>query len=72
MTMYRSNEFRPSYGKLNELHAFVPPDTPYMACTATATKDVYEEVVATLQISGCVKVCCVKVCCVARPTKHFL
>ena len=38
------------------MHAFVPPGTPYMACTATATRDVYEEVVTALEMSGCVKV----------------
>ena len=53
----RSIGFRPSYGRLQELHAFVPPNTPYMACTATVTRDLYKEVIEILEITDCVKIC---------------
>ena len=54
--MYRSKDFRPSYGRLHEIRAFVPPGTPYVACTATATRHVFQEVVSSLEMSGCVRV----------------
>ena len=34
----------------------VPPGTPMMACTATASKSVKEEVIDSLEMSGCVEV----------------
>ncbi len=51
--IYRSKDFRPSYRRLRELHAFVPQGTPYMACTATATRDVH---IKLLEMSDCVNV----------------
>ena len=42
---------------LQELHAFVPPGTPYMAHTGTATRDLYKEVIETVEMTDCVKIC---------------
>lgn len=52
----RSKEFRPSYGHLQEIRAFIPPATPYMACTATATRDVYKEVILALEMRDSIKI----------------
>ena len=38
------------------MRALVPPDTPYMACTATATRSVHKEVVSILEMEGCIQV----------------
>ena len=54
--IFRSKEFRSEYGKLHELRALVPRGTPYVACTATATHSIKEEVIAHLEMSGCGKV----------------
>ena len=50
----RSKDFRPSFSRLAEVRSLIPPGTPCMACTATATKSVREEVVRSLEMSGCV------------------
>ena len=34
----RSHEFRPCYGRIHEIKAFLPKDTPFFACTATAMR----------------------------------
>ena len=34
----------------------MPPGTPLMACTATATRSIHQEVVLSLEITNCVKV----------------
>ena len=52
----RSKEFRPAYGRLAELRALVPAHTPFMACTATATKSDKAEVLENLEMRGCVEV----------------
>lgn len=52
----RSKDFRPAYSCLAELRAFVPPGTPLMACTATATKSIHQEVVSSLEMTDYVKV----------------
>lgn len=39
-----------------EIRALVPYGTPYMACTATATRSVHEEVIRSLEMSGCVRI----------------
>ena len=36
--------FRPAYARLHELRALVPPGTPMLAATATATKEVRKDV----------------------------
>ena len=36
--------------------ALVPPGTPLMACTATASRSVKQEVMVSLEMSGCVQV----------------
>ena len=48
--IYRSKDFRPSYGRLAELRAIVPPGTPFMACTATATTHVRKELLSSLEM----------------------
>ena len=52
-SLFRSQDFRSSYGRLHEIRALVPPNTPYMACTATATKSVKQEVIDNLEMKGC-------------------
>lgn len=52
----RSNDFRPAYKRLSEIRALVPPCVPLMACTATATRSVREEIVSTLEMSDPVTV----------------
>ena len=54
--IFRSRDFRPSYARLAEVCAFIPPNTPFMACTATVTKSVYEEIISILDMDGCVRV----------------
>lgn len=49
--MFRSKELRPSYGSLASLRAIVPPGTPFMACTATATTRVRREVLSSLEMA---------------------
>ena len=50
-------EFRPAYGRLHELRALFSPGIPYMACTATATRSIRQEVLASLDMKGCEFVC---------------
>ena len=52
-----SRFFRPSYGRLGEIRALVPSGTPWLACTATATHVVREDVCRILDISGCNVIC---------------
>ena len=52
----RSKEFRPSFGHIAEIRAPVPPGTPYMALTATATKSVHSEVMQCLEMEKCVQI----------------
>lgn len=49
----RSKDFRTAYGRLHELRAIVPERTPYLACTATATKSIREEVMKSLDMYDC-------------------
>ena len=51
---YRSKDFRPSFARLAEVRSLIPPGIPCMACTATATKSVREEVIQSLEMSTCV------------------
>ena len=53
----RSHEFRPCYGRIHEIKAFLPKDTPFFACTATATQSVRKEVVQSLEMVDCVFIC---------------
>lgn len=50
---FRSKNFRSAYGRLHDIWALVPPNTPYLACTTTATKSVIREVIDSLEMSGC-------------------
>ena len=52
----RSQDLRPAYSRLAEIRALVPPATPYMACTATATQNIVKEVVSVLEMSNHVMV----------------
>ena len=44
------------FGRLAEIRAFVPPHTPLMACTATASKSVKKEIIDSLEMTGCAEV----------------
>ena len=50
---YRSKDFHPAYGRLHEIRALVPQGTPFLACTATATRSIREEVLKSLEMVGC-------------------
>ena len=52
----KSEEFWPSFGHIAEIRALVPPGTPYMTLTATATKNVSNEVMKLLEIDECVEI----------------
>ena len=54
--LYRSNAFRPIYGRIHELRAFIPSGTPFLALTATATSSVKLEVIEKLDMTGCANV----------------
>ena len=51
--IFRSRDFRPAYGWLREIRALVPQGTPYLACTATVTRSIQEEVLNSLEMVGC-------------------
>lgn len=57
LLLIRSKDFRPAYSRLAELRALVPGHTPFMACTATATKSDKAEVLDSLEMTGCTEVC---------------
>ena len=50
---FRSKDFRPSFGQLTEIRTIVLSGTPYMACTATASRSVRIEKLETM---GCVHI----------------
>ena len=41
------------YGRLHELRALVPHNTPYVACTATAIRSIKKEVISSLEMCAC-------------------
>ena len=51
--IFRSRDFCPAYGRLHEIRALVPQGTPYLACTATVTRSIRQEVVNSLEMVGC-------------------
>ena len=53
---FSSKDFRPSFGQLAEIRALVPPGTPYMACTATASRSVRIDIIEKLEMMGCVHI----------------
>ena len=53
----RSKDFRPAFTELAGIRALVPPNTPLIACTATATPSIRKEVVSTLEMIEYVTVC---------------
>ena len=52
----RSKEVRSKYGQLHELRVLVPHGTPYVACTASATRSIKEEVISNLEMYACATV----------------
>lgn len=52
----RSKDFRPCFARLAEIRSLIPVGTPCMACTATATRSVREEVIVSLEMDGCVTI----------------
>ena len=48
----RSPKFRPSFARLHELRALVPPGAPMIALTATVTSEI-RAVITRLDIKGC-------------------
>ena len=48
-----SKDFRPSYGRLHEFRALLLSGIPFIACTATATRSIRQEVVSNLNMGGC-------------------
>ena len=52
----RSKDFRPSFSRLAEVRSLIPASTPCMACTATATRSVREEIIKSLEMEGCVTI----------------
>ena len=52
----RSKDFRPTFGRLAEVRALVPPCTPLMACTATASKSVKKDIIDSLEMSEYIEV----------------
>ena len=49
----RSPKFRPSFARLHELRALVPPGTSMIALTATVTSETRADVITRLDIKGC-------------------
>lgn len=49
----RSADFRPCYGRINELRAFLPAGLPMLASTATVTDVMRQEVIEKLEMEGC-------------------
>ena len=54
--LYRSKDFRPLFSQLSEVRSLIPAGTPCMACTATATKSVRQEVIESLEMRGFIQV----------------
>ena len=47
----RSMDFRPTFGRLAVVRALVPPCTPLMAYTATASKSVKKDIILSVEMS---------------------
>ena len=56
LKLYRSKDFRPTFGRLTEIRALVHSGTPLMACTATASRSVKKEVIDCLEMCDCAEV----------------
>eukprot|EP00731_Ephydatia_muelleri_P014115 Em0007g1425a len=48
-----SKDFRPSFGALKDLRAFMPPGVPMLATTATVTVRMREYIIEKLDMGGC-------------------
>ena len=57
MWLFRSKEFRPTYGRVSELRALVSPGVTMLALTATVTDLIRRDVITTLDMEGCEIVC---------------
>ena len=55
--IHRSKDFRPSFSRLAEVRSLIPAGTPCMACTATATRSVREDVISSLEMNNLVYIC---------------
>ena len=53
LLFFKSKDFRPAYGRLHQLRALTPQGTPFLACTATTTRSIREEVIRSLDMEGC-------------------
>ena len=56
LKLYRSKDFRPTFGHLAEIRTLVPSGTPLMVCTATASRIVKKEVIDCLEMRDCAEV----------------
>ena len=52
-----SRTFRPCYARVGEVRGIVPTGVPWLACTATATHVVKDDVCKLLDMKGCKVVC---------------
>ena len=52
-TIRRSKDFRPSFGALKNLEAFVPSGAPMLATTATVTTAMRNDIIEKLDMAGC-------------------
>ena len=52
-TIGRSKDFRPSFGALKNLGAFVPSGAPMLATTATVTLMMRNDIIEKLDMAGC-------------------
>lgn len=48
--MHRSSDFRPAYGRLHEIRALIPQGIPFLACTATVTRSIQQQITRSLEM----------------------
>ena len=53
LLFYRSDDFRPAYGRVHEIRAFVPFGVPMLALTATVTDSIRSHVIKSLNMIDC-------------------
>ena len=53
ISLYRSKEFRPIYGRVAEIRALVPSGVPMLALTATVTDLMRKDAITSLDMEGC-------------------
>eukprot|EP00731_Ephydatia_muelleri_P036249 Em0223g4a len=52
-TIRKGKDFRPSFGALKNLRAFVPSGAPMLATTATVTTAMRNDIIEKLDMAGC-------------------